>query len=224
MVLGVKGTTTMQGQTVPIEMTRTLLMPDKTRVDIVLAGGSATFEVGIDGNVGWQRGPDDKGTMQVVDIPASELGAVEADRWRDPELILLRHKTKGTIVTPLPDQTIDKKPHAVVRVTRADKTLAVDLFIDKKTKLLARMSYKDQGVTLIDDFADYKDIQGIKVAHKRGSRGGPRASAYEVTKVEFDPRIDPTVFAKPTGDAAPAPAPDAPVEPFEPKPEKKTTP
>jgi len=197
MVLAVKGTTSMQGQTVPIEMTRTLVMPDKTRVDIVLAGGAATFEVGIDGKVGWQRGPDDKGGTQIVDIPESELGAVEADRWRDPELILLRHKDKGTVVTPMPDQDLDGKPNAVIRVAKADSSLAVDIYLDKKTKLVSRMQYKDQGTTLIDEFDDYKDVKGIKVAFKRASRGGPRASTYEITKVEFDAKVDPTVFAKP---------------------------
>lgn len=199
MILAVKGTTTMQGQAVPIEMTRTLVMPDKTRVDIVLAGGAAEFSVGIDGQTGWQRGPDDKGGVQVVDIPASELGAVEADRWRDPETILLRHKDKGTTVTPLPDQELGGKAMAVIRLTNPDKTLSVDVFIEKKTKLLARMEYNDQGQKLVDEFSDYKAVAGIKVAYKRASTGGPRSSTYEVTKIEFDPKVDAALFAKPTG-------------------------
>jgi zinc protease len=198
MLLSVKGTTSMQGQTLPIEMTRTLVNPDKTRVDIVLADGAATFSVGIDGGVGWQRGPDDQGTVQTVDIPQSELGAVEADRWRDPETVLLRHKEKGTQVTPLADQKLDGKDHAVVRITKADGSLSVDLYIDKKTKLVSRMEYKDQGASLVDEFTDYKDVQGIKVAHKRASSGGARASSYEITKVEFDGTVDPAIFAKPT--------------------------
>jgi zinc protease len=201
MVLSVKGETSMQGQTVPIKMTRTLVMPDKTRVDITIADGAAVFEVGIDGKVGWQRGPDQTGAVQTVDIPADELGSVEADRWRDPELILLRHLEKGAGITPMPDVEIDKKPYTVIRVTNPGGTLAVDLYLDKKTKLLARMSYKDQGVVLTDDFGDYKDIKGIKVAHKRASRGGSRTSVYEITKVEFDGKVDNAVFKKPTEDS-----------------------
>jgi zinc protease len=197
MVLSVKGETSMQGQTVPIEMTRTLVMPDKTRVDISIAGGQAVFQVGIDGKVGWQKGPDQDGNVQTVDIPESELGSVEADRWRDPELILLRHLEKGATVAPLPDVDIDKRTHAVIRLTNAAGTLAVDLYIDKETKLLGRMSYKDQGVVLTDDFGDYKEIKGIKVAHQRASRGGSRSSVYEITSVEFDGKVDSAVFKKP---------------------------
>lgn len=201
MVLAVKGETSMQGQTVPIEMTRTLVMPDKTRVDISIQSGAAVFQVGIDGKVGWQRGPDEKGVMQTVDIPETELDSVEADRWRDPELILIRHHEKGATVTPLPDQDIDGKAQAVIRVTDPSGKLAVDLYLDKKTKLLSRMTYKDAGVALTDDFADYKDVKGIKVAYKRASRGGPRSSTYEITKVEFDGKVDESVFKKPAGDS-----------------------
>jgi zinc protease len=193
MLLAVKGTTAMQGESVPIEMTRVLVLPDKTRVDIALAGGQATYSVGIDGKVGWQRGPNDKGELQTVDIPATELSAVEADRWRDPELILLRHREQGTIVTPLPD--VDGL--AGVRVARADNALWVDIYIDKKTKLVGRMEYKDQGTKLVDEFTDYRDVNGVKIAHKRSSHGGPRASTYELTKVEIDGKVDPAIFAKP---------------------------
>lgn len=200
MVLAVKGETSMQGQTVPIEMTRTLVMPDKTRVDISIASGAAVFQVGIDGTVGWQRGPDDKGAMQTVDIPPTELDSVEADRWRDPELILTRHHDKGATVTPLADQDIDGKAQTVIRVTDPTGKLAVDLYLDKKTKLLSRMAYKDQGVGLVDDFSDYKDVKGIKVAYKRSSRGGSRSSTYEITKVEFDGKVDDSVFKKPAED------------------------
>jgi hypothetical protein len=201
MTLAVKGTTTIQGQTAPIKMARTLVLPDKLRVDIDLADGALTLQVGVVGKDGWSVQPSEDGSkMVVVDIPKDAMFPIESDRWRDSELVLLRHKEAGTKVTPLPDEAIDKVPHAVIRIERADGKIAVDLYIDKATKLLSRMAYKDpeRGQPMIDDFGDYKAVSGIKVAHKRASTGGGRATTYEVTKAEFDGKVDDAIFAKPS--------------------------
>ena len=74
--------------------------------------------------------------------------------------------------------------------------LDVTLYIDKKTKLLSRISFSDQGNN-VEDYSDYKDVGGIKVAHKRKSTTQGRVTQLDITKVEWDPKIDPAIFKKP---------------------------
>jgi zinc protease len=201
MTLAVKGTTSIQGQTAPIKMSRTLVLPDKLRVDIDLADGALVLQVGVVGKKGWSVQPAQDGSkMEVVDIPADAMFPIESDRWRDSELVLLRHKEAGAKVTPLADESVDNVPHAVIRVERGDGKIAVDLYIAKATKLLSRMVYSDPetGKKMTDDFGDYKPVSGIKVAHKRASAGSGRATTYEITKVEFDGKVDDAIFAKPS--------------------------
>jgi hypothetical protein len=69
--------------------------------------------------------------------------------------------------------------------------------IDRKTKLVSRVTFQDQGVAQTEEFSDYKDVGGIKVAHKRSSEGQGRVTQLEVSKVEWDPKIDPAIFKKP---------------------------
>jgi len=78
-------------------------------------------------------------------------------------------------------------------------SLAVTLFIDKKTKLVTRMSYTDAGQTETDDFSDYRDVKGIKVAFKRTSTTSGRNTALTVDKVELDKPVAPDLFKKPAG-------------------------
>jgi hypothetical protein len=63
--------------------------------------------------------------------------------------------------------------------------------------MLSRLTYTEGPVTEIDDFSDYKDIKGVKVAHKRHSAGGPRITKLELKSVEFDPTVDAKLFVKP---------------------------
>jgi zinc protease len=193
-----KGTTSIQGQSVPVEITRTLVLPDKLRIDALLMS-QVKIEIGVDGLVGWQRAPDraDPTKSVVHDIPAAELASVEFEKWREPELILLHGKDPKVKVTPMSDDVIDGKPQLVVKLGSPFAGVDVTLFVDKKTKLLTRMSYTDGGVSFSDDFADYKDVGGLKIAHKRTSTGGGRDTQLEVQKVEVDPKIEAGAFAKP---------------------------
>jgi hypothetical protein len=48
-----------------------------------------------------------------------------------------------------------------------------------------------------DDFSDYRDASGLKVAYKRATNGGGRATTLDIKSVEVDPKIEPTLFDKP---------------------------
>ena len=196
------GTTTIRGQTVPVEIERVYQLPDKMRIDATLAQRIKVV-VSVDGKKGWQLAPNKDGTaIELTDIVGADITQIEFERWREPELILLRAAEPGAKITTGPDETIAGKPHAVLKL-RSPFGIQVTLFLDKRTRLITRMSYSEGGTAETDEFADYKDVKGLKIAHKRNSAGAEgRTTALELKTVELDPKVDAKLFDKP-----PAPKP-----------------
>ena len=195
------GVSTLSGQGVPIEIARTLALPDKMRVDATLKlpqpQGDTVISFVVTGTSGWQRGPDGHGGYALVDI-SGPSGAVAAfERWREPELILLKAADPEAKLTPRADETIDGKPCAVVKLRSPLPGFEVELYIDKKTKLISRMIYSEGGATETDDFSDYRDASGLKIAYKRTTNGGGRSTTLDIKSVELAPKIEPTLFDKP---------------------------
>jgi zinc protease len=196
------GTTTIQGQTVPVEIERIFILPDKMRIDATLAQRVKVI-VTVDGKKGWQLAPDQTGTkMQLTDIGNTDIAAIEFERWREPELILLKAAEGNARISTSADEMIDGKAQVVVKLRSPTNKVDVSLFIDKKTKLLSRMSFTELGQTQTDEFSDYKEINGLKVAHRRNSQGGGRTTKLELKTVELDPKLDPKQFEKPTAPPA----------------------
>jgi zinc protease len=190
------GTTTIEKQTVPVEIERVFFVPDKMRIDATLAQRVKVI-VAVDGKQGWQLAPDQSGQkMQLTDIGAADVASIDFERWREPELILLRAADPAARVWTGADETVEGKPHSVVML-RSPFGVDVSLYIDKKTKLITKMGYSEGGGAQTDDFADYKDVGGVKIAHRRASTGGGRTTKLELKTVELDPKLDPKAFAKP---------------------------
>jgi hypothetical protein len=198
--MSAKGEMVQQGQALPITIERVYVAPDKMRVDLTIAL-SADFQIQIsyalDGDKGWSRSPDQNGQMVLADIDPSQLSVLREQRWHDPEFIMMRHTEKGTKVVPLPDEVVDGKTCAVINLSSADGTSTATVFVDKKTKLLVQLAYPENGQVTLDTFDDYKDVSGVKVAHKRKSGSGQDVATLEVTAVEIDGKVDAKLFAKP---------------------------
>jgi zinc protease len=202
-----KGTTSQQGQTIDVSIERTLVVPDNMRIDAKLKTpiGDISVIVGVTGASGWQLGPDPKQPTSsiVIDIPAKDMTGVQFDRWRDPEMILLHALDKDAKLQLLPDESVDGKPQQVITVTSPFGGIDVTIYLDKKTHLMTRMIYAE-GLTSTDDFADYHEVSGIKIAYTRNSHDASRDTKLTLDKVEIDPTVDASRFTKPEG-TAPAP-------------------
>jgi zinc protease len=193
------GTTTIQGQQLPVEIERAFVLPDHMRIDATIAKQLKVI-VAVDGKTGWEIAPDQQTKKPaLVDLAGNDMAAASFEAWREAELILLKASDPAAKLSALPDDKIDGKDHSVVQLAYPFGTLAVTIWIDKKTKLVTRMSYTDQGQTETDDFADYHDINGIKVAYKRNSTAPGRNTALTIEKVEFNTTIAPDKFKKPAG-------------------------
>jgi zinc protease len=192
MKMSASGTTLVQGQTAKLDVARIMVLPDKMRIDATLdLGQKVEISIGIDGNKGWNKDPSG-----LTDIQTDALAAVAFERWRDPEFILLRHLEKGTAVAPLSDDKINGRGHAVLRMT-SPMGVNVTIFVDRETKLISRIAFEEGGAVSVDDFSDYRLVNGIMVAHSRVSIAPGRTTTLKLTKIEFDQAVDPAVFAKP---------------------------
>jgi zinc protease len=191
------GTTTIQSQSLPVEIEREFVLPDKMRIDATIAK-QLKVTVSVDGAKGWEIAPDQKtGKSAVVDLQDNDMAAAQFEAWREAELILVKANDPAAKISPMPDEKLDGKDQSVVQLASPFGKLAVTVFIDKKTKLITRMAYSDAGQTEIDDFADYRDVNGIKVAYKRNSTATGRNTALTLDKVEFNTTIDASHFKKP---------------------------
>jgi hypothetical protein len=185
------GSLTTQGQTLDVEFDRKLVLPETMRMDISIAKGSFKVALVVQGDKGWGSNPGG-----VQDLPAEQMPTLEFQRWIDPELVLTRHREKGTVAELLAPTKIDGKAVQVVKV-RAPDGMEVTLFIDSATKLLVQSRYDTGAGETIETFADYKAVEGIQIAHKRTSKSAEESADLTVTKVEINPTIDPAIFKKP---------------------------
>jgi zinc protease len=210
MKLVASGTTMINGQTVPVEIERVMVHPDKMRIDALLAGRVKVI-VAVDGRKGWQLAPDQTGQkIQLTDISPNEFASIDFERWREPELILLRALDPASRMQASPDETVDGKAYSVVKL-QAPTKIDVYLYIDKKTKLLTRMRYDDPGGNEVDVFSNFKDVSGVKIAHTRQSGNKDRETKLELKSVEIDGKVDPAILVKPAKlpDQAAEPKPPA---------------
>jgi hypothetical protein len=152
------------------------------------------------GKSGWQIGPDPQtGAPVMGEIGGSDVLAIDFERWREPELLLLKAADPAAQLTPMPDESIDGKPQTVVSL-KSPFGIELKLYLDKKTKLMSRVSYNEGGNSEVDDFTDYKDVKGVKVSFKRRSVGSgkdARGTDLVVKTVEIDPTVDSKIFDKP---------------------------
>ncbi len=191
LVMNASGKLASQGQVVDVEFKRTLVMPDKMRMDITLAG-QFKIAFALAGPRQWSSGP-----QGVDDLPAEQLPELERQRWVDPELVLTRYLEPGARVEALPGKTLGGVAVDVVRVTSADRRFTVTLAIDHATQLLVESRYGGPAGETVDRFSDYRSVNGVQIAHHRLSEGGGEKSDLTITKVELDGAVDDSVFDRP---------------------------
>ena len=192
------GTTTVKGQAMPVVLDRTSVAPDHMKIDATIAKQLRVL-VGVDGKTGWELAPNPQnpqGKGELFDLTGNDLVAAEFELWREPDLILQKATDAQTKLTPMPDETVDGKPQAVIKIG-SPFTLDVSMYIDRKTKLVTRLSYSEQGQGEVDDFDDYRDVNGVKVAFKRTSTQAGRITQITLDKVELAAKQDLSVFKKP---------------------------
>jgi zinc protease len=195
------GQAPISGTMLPVDVEKLVVAPDKMRIDATInvpAQGSRPAQhlkvvVGLDGSSGWNTDPT--GATKTLD--AQERAAIAFELWRDPETVLLTAAAPNARLVPRADETVDGAACSVVEIVSPFNDIGVQLFVDKKTKLVVRMSYAEGGQREVDDFADWKDVKGVKVAMKRTTSHGGQSTTLQISSFEIDPQVPAKAFAKP---------------------------
>ncbi|HEY4244927.1 MAG TPA: pitrilysin family protein [Kofleriaceae bacterium] len=191
------GTTTIQGKSVTVDIDRTFVVPDKLRFDATLAG-QVKVSIGIDGEKGWQSAPDQQtGKQTTVALEGADMASINFERWREPDLILLKANDPKATLAEMPTEQLGEKAQSVVRLKSPYSGIDVTIYIDKRTKLVTQMTYSEGGTEETDVFADYRTVNGIKISYHRTQTASGRITDYTLKTVEIDPKIDPAMFAQP---------------------------
>lgn len=201
------GTVTVSGKEITLDSEH-VVVGDQSRTDMKQSNMPIPGTWVIDGKKGWRINPPcpcarTQSGPKLEDIPDEDIRWDELERWRNPDLVLLRADEPDVQVAAAFDVRIDGKPHAVVRL-RAPNGVDVRLYFDRQTKLLSRMKYDEQrvfagkpvGATIVD-YSDYRDIGGIKIAFKQRGSNREASSTLEISSIDFAPVVDPEVFKKP---------------------------
>lgn len=196
-----------RGDEITIDLEHVVL-DDQERIDVRQSNTQSPGTTVVDGVKSWRIRPPcpcakTQSGPTLEDLSDSDMYWMELERWRDPDLILLRAAEPDAQITTAPDARIDGRPHAVVKV-RAPDGVDVRLYIDKQTKLLSRTKFDDPRVVAgrpigsrVEDYSEYKDIGGLQIAHKRLSTNRFGTSTIEISSMELDPVVDPNLFKRP---------------------------
>lgn len=163
------------------------VLPDKERTEITLPMGQMVQV--FDGTAGWisMMGQTQDQTAQMKDEQFYGLD------------VLRRIGQPGYTVRPLPDANLNGRTAPVIEVADAEGR-ATRFTIDPETFLVLKTSFESGGQTTEASYSDYRDVNGVKVAHQtNASQNGQPLLEIKLSEVQINPEVDPGLFKKPGG-------------------------
>jgi zinc protease len=164
----------------------------KIRIDMKIPAFGVEIRIAASPAGGWTRQAQGE-QARVIDLARND---VEGQLWRNAEFVLLQAADATSLVRPLPDEKVGGAACHVISFARADGKFPTRLYVNKRTKMLERMVYEEEGVEAVETFADYRSVEGVQIAHKRGGKA-QEASELTVTAVEINQPVADDIFAKP---------------------------
>jgi len=157
-----------------------------------------------DGRSGWIAAP--LRPVDVLQLAGQELDGAKLDAmmWFPSQLKQLAARWRVGVASTIDDKDVD-----VVQGNTATGII-VTLYFDQQSGLLTRsMRYTDSPVGKIPvqvDYADYRDVAGIKVPYKFTMTWLNGRDTFEMSQVRANVAIDAAKFAKPAPSTPPRPA------------------
>lgn len=169
--------------------------PNQIREDFAIDGTSITRA--YDGKSGWEK----KGE-QARSLEAGELNNIREEAENAIEGPLLDYAAKGSKAEALGKVDLNGKPAYKLKITTGLGT-SITQFLDATTYLEIHeeieRSANGSVVTIVEDVGDYRDVNGVKFAHRfvSGTRENPAASTLQIEKMQLNVPIQPSLFDKP---------------------------
>jgi outer membrane lipoprotein-sorting protein len=168
--------------------------PNKIRVEADFQGSKIiqTFN----GTTGWMYAPA-MGISQAQEMGSEELKSILSQA--EFESPLWDYKTKGKSLELLGD-TDDGSAHKI-KVTSEDGD-EMTICINKKTHLISKIislqSMGGQEAEVEVEMKDYKTVKGIPTPHYMATKmAGQVANTITIKSIEFDKKLDDSLFEKP---------------------------
>jgi len=172
---------------------------------MIVHGDSGDSITTYNGRAGWVAAPDATTPVPVLPLTGDDLAGAKVEA----ELSFpARVKQALSDWRVGPPTTIDDRNVLVVQGRTAAGRPPVKLYFDADSGLLVRLvRYTDTPVGRIPtqiDYADYRDVSGIKMAFKWTTTWTDGRSVTELSSVEMNAPVDAAKFAQPARPAPPS--------------------
>ena len=159
-----------------------------------------------DGKSGWTFNPFE-GNKAVLLMSAEELKDMPDESDQDGPIV--DYKAKGSQIELVGKEDLDGKPHYRLKITSKSgevRSYLIDASTFLTTKWEGLRKVGDQELPWESNLSDYRDVQGLKFPFKidQGSPGTEYKQTLIVDKVEINPKMDESHFAKPVAPETPA--------------------
>ena len=186
-----KMTLNTPGGMMELQVQKTLVFPDKSRLDIT-AQAIKMSQV-YDGQSMW--GADPRGTRT---LPESLAQATRKSIFRETPYLLSYILNDDITTQYLGTETVNGKMADVVLVSNAPVD-SVKLFIDQETKYIIRQDYQaltEGGPVNREEYMDdYRDVSGVKSAfHIVRIENGEKSVEIKVNEVTINAEVDESLF------------------------------
>jgi hypothetical protein len=170
-------------------------LPDKFRVEIF-----QVFIIVVNGDKGWLRSQG-----MTIEMPADKLAEQKKEQYTGfvSTLIPLAKPNKKYKLSLFGEAEVDGEQCDGVSVA-SDKQRTVTLLFSRKTGLLRKSEYVihsdelDKEVVEEVIYSNYRDVDGLKVAHKVSlNRDGKKFVVSETQEIRLEKEADPKWFSKP---------------------------
>lgn len=147
-------------------------------------------------------------------MSAEELKDLPDESDQDGPLV--DYKAKGSQIELAGKEDLNGKPHYRLKITSKSgevRSYLIDASTFLTTKWEGLRKVGDRELPWESNLSDYRDVQGLKFPFKidQGSPGTEYKQTLIVDKVEINPKMDESHFAKPAAPETPAaPAPSQP--------------
>src|SRR5882672_9174728 len=170
--------------------------PNRIREDFQIRG--AAMARAYDGASGWEMQGG-----QVRDLTDGDLDNIREEAENAIEGPLLDYAKKGSKAAVLGKDTVAGKPVFKLKIITKLGT-SITQFLDASSYLEIHeeieRSANGKSITIVEDVGDYRDVNGVKFAHRfvSGPRENPTASTLQVDKMQLNVVVDAAAFEKPS--------------------------
>ncbi|WP_319230851.1 outer membrane lipoprotein-sorting protein [Draconibacterium orientale] len=188
----VKAKVIMMGMEIPMEIK--VKKPNKFRVDVEMMGQKTTSA--FNGENGWMINPMMGAGVQELEGDQLKQAMSQADM----EGALYNYKEKGSNIELLGKVDVDGTDAYKLKLTDKDGAVqtyyinADDYMVSKVETTAEAMG---QSIDIVTKMVEYKDVQGIKMAHKIEIEMPMGKQSMVMDEIKIDEPLDDALFEKP---------------------------